>query len=67
MISTNSLAAFTQEVSRTRPGAELSPPASARRLESFPEGERVAQRKLDAVPALPGKPLPRGSLLDLRV
>ena len=65
MISTNSFAAFTQEIGRTRPSAAIQPDAP--RPEGAPEAERVAQRRLDAVPAQPSKPLPRGSLLDLRV
>ena len=67
MISTNSLAAFTQEIARSRPAGELRGPDATRRAEGPPEAERVAQRRLDAVPAAPSKPLPRGSLLDLRV
>ena len=67
MISTNSLAAFTQDVGRTRPGAEARAATAAGRAAGPPEAERVAQRRLDAVPAQPNKPLPRGSLLDLRV
>jgi hypothetical protein len=66
MISTNSLAAFTQEVTRTRPGAESSPVQRNARADR-PEAEQVAQRKLEAVPPAPTRPLPRGSLLDLRV
>ena len=65
MISTNSLAAFTQEIGRTRPSGDLRP--AAPRADGPPDAERVAQRRLDAVPAQPSKPLPRGSLLDLRV
>lgn len=64
MISTNSLAAFTQEVARNRPALA---PAAASRAEAAPAAERVAQRTLEAVPPAPGKPLPRGSLLDLKV
>ncbi|MCX8134097.1 MAG: hypothetical protein N3D18_09055 [Roseococcus sp.] len=68
MISTNSLAAFTQEVARHRPVTEAAPGAAVRRSpEARPvEAEAVAQRRLDAVPPPPAKPLPRGSLLDLR-
>jgi hypothetical protein len=66
MISTNSLAAFTQEITRTRPGTEASP-AQRNARSDRPEAEQVVQRKLDAVPPAPAKPLPRGSLLDLRV
>jgi hypothetical protein len=67
MISTNSLAAFTTQVANTRP----APPV---RGVSPGVGDPVAaepvqaQRTLEAVPATPpAKPLPRGSLLDLRV
>jgi hypothetical protein len=68
MISTNSLAAFTQEVARNRPVTEAAPSAPVRRSpEARPlEAEPVAQRRLETVPPLPSKPLPRGSLLDLR-
>jgi hypothetical protein len=63
MISTNSLAAFAQEVNRTRPQTvepvQLRTPASR-----APESPQ--QRLLEAVPPAPSKPLPRGSLLDLR-
>lgn len=66
MITSNSLAAFTQEVARTRPTPETT---QTRRTESAdaPRAEEVAQRTLEAVPPAPSKPLPRGSLLDLRV
>lgn len=68
MISTNSLAAFTQEVTRTRPALEPRP-ADNRAAAGAPPAtaEPVAQRRLEAVPPVPSKPLPRGSLLDLRV
>jgi len=68
MITTNSLAAFTKEVAPQRPVAEAS---SVRRQNPGEAGglsaEPVAQRRLEAVPPAPTKPLPRGSLLDLRV
>ena len=65
MISTNSLAAFTQEISRARPAPGAAP---AGRAESPLRAEEVAaQRKLEAVPPAPSAPMPRGSLLDLRV
>lgn len=69
MISTNSLAAFAQEISRTRPqqGAvgptEVRAPGGSSSRSAEPP---VTQRLLDAVPPAPSKPLPRGSLLDLR-
>ena len=68
MITTNSLAAFTKEVAPQRPVAE---PSAVRRHSQGEAGglnaEPVAQRRLEAVPPAPSKPLPRGSLLDLRV
>lgn len=73
MITTNSLAAFAKEVAPQnrlpeRPVAE----ASAIRRQMPGEGaamqaEPIAQRRLEAVPPAPSKPLPRGSLLDMRV
>lgn len=66
MISTNSLAAFTQEVARTRPTQGTAP--AARADAPFQATEVAAtQRKLEAVPPAPATALPRGSLLDLRV
>jgi hypothetical protein len=62
MISLNSLAAFTAEVSR------LQAPAQARAASSTPATTAPeAPRRLDALPPQPSSPLPRGSLLDLRV
>ncbi len=63
MISLNSLAAFTAEVSR------LQGPAQARAAGagSAPQPAEPAQRRLEAVPPTPTAPTPRGSLLDLRV
>ena len=66
MINTNALAAFTTQVAPTRPATPVrsaSPGVSA-----APAGDvQPPQLKLDAVPAAPARPLPRGSLLDLRV
>lgn len=67
MITTNSLAAFTQEVARSRPALGTEAPRPAERAQRAPQPEAVAERRLEAVPPPPGKPLPRGSLLDLRV
>ena len=63
MINTNSLAAFTAEVSR------LQAPAQARAASSAPAASAASEapRRLDALPPQPASPLPRGSLLDLRV
>jgi hypothetical protein len=65
MISTQSLPAFTPAVDRAAPA---QPPRDAavpaRTIEA---AAPVAQRSLEAVPAQPARPVPRGSLLDLRV
>lgn len=64
MISTNSLSAFTPEVTFA-PLAErvrgVTPTPGVGREASDP-----AQRPLEIVPGLPKGPLPRGSLLDVR-
>ncbi len=68
MIGTNALAAFAQAISR-------NPAQPVRGLSGAPEGQAAhqgssaspGQRTLDAVPPAPNRPLPRGSLLDLRV
>lgn len=78
MISTNSLAAFTQQVSRSAGmGVQpvRGPDAPAGRVGPISpigggtSGSNAAgqQRSLDALPPPPSQPLPRGSLLDLRV
>ena len=66
MISSNSLAAFTAEVSRN---AGIQGKVQAVRG-SAPDAQRAAPsggRTLGMVPPAPGQALPRGSLLDLRV
>jgi hypothetical protein len=63
MISTNSLAAFTAEVSRA-----VGPAQARAATGTTPAAPAAApQRKLEALPPPPASPLPRGSLLDLRV
>ncbi|WP_176849393.1 hypothetical protein [Belnapia rosea] len=65
MISTNALAAFTSQVAQTRP---TQPVRGVNPTPNGPAAEaQPTQRTLEAVPAAPGRPLPRGSLLDLRV
>jgi hypothetical protein len=65
MISLNSLAAFTQDVSRAAQFEQVRQPSGpAAALSTAPA---VQQRSLEAVPPAPAQPLPRGSLLDLRV
>lgn len=75
MITLNSLSAFAQEISR-RPGPEALGgvmPAAAPSGRSASPGSGgdapSSQRTLDAAPSgpAPPRPLPRGSLLDLRV
>jgi len=68
MISTNSLAAFTQDVSRAAGIGDVQPirPTPARSTGSAAQAA-PSQRLLEAVPPKPTAPLPRGSLLDLRV
>lgn len=63
MITMNSLAAFTAEVSRA------TGPVQARGATSGPNPASPAapERRLDALPPPPSGPVPRGSLLDLRV
>ncbi|NKC29666.1 hypothetical protein [Falsiroseomonas selenitidurans] len=64
MISMNSLAAFTAEVSRTQA------PAQARAAAAGPQplqALQTPQRQLDSLPPPPSGNVPRGSLLDLRV
>jgi hypothetical protein len=64
MISLNSLAAFTAEVTRN---AGLQPWRGAAPAAPAP-ASAAPQRVLHAVPPHPpAHPLPRGSLLDLRV
>ena len=66
MISTQSLPAFTPAVDRAapaRPPRDAGTPVEAVQPAAAP----VAPRSLEAVPAQPSRPVPRGSLLDLRV
>ncbi len=65
MISTNSLAAFTAEVSRTQ-GPALAR-AGGPTTASHGPAAIEAPRRLEALPPPPATPLPRGSLLDLKV
>jgi hypothetical protein len=64
MISTNSLAAFTQDVARAAGIGQVKPVRAAGGQQG---GAEPAPRVLQAVPPAPSTPLPRGSLLDLRV
>jgi hypothetical protein len=65
MITLNSISAFAQEIGR-RPAAEPVrgiTPGSAGLQGAAP----APQRPLETLPPQPLRPLPRGSLLDLRV
>ncbi|MCB4824706.1 hypothetical protein [Roseicella aerolata] len=66
MIATHSLSAFTPAIGRpgeTQPVRGVSPAAPV-----TAQGQAAtSQRPLEAVPPQPLRPLPRGSLLDLRV
>ena len=64
MISTQSLSAFTPAVDRSAP---VQPPRGVTPAIGATEVAAPAQRPLEAVPAQPARPVPRGSLLDLRV
>lgn len=66
MISMNSLAAFTAEVSRFQGPAQARAAAGGGTPGSPPTAPE-SPRRLDALPPPPASPLPRGSLLDLKV
>jgi hypothetical protein len=65
MISTRSLPAFTPAVDRTAPAQPSRDVAAP--VRAVEAAAPATQRSLEAVPAQPARPLPRGSLLDLRV
>ncbi|MBS7809523.1 hypothetical protein [Roseococcus pinisoli] len=65
MTSISPSAVFTPDIARIRPGRETAPAQATGRFDPR-EVEAIAQRKLEAVPPLPARPLPRGSLLDLK-
>jgi hypothetical protein len=67
MISLNSVASIAQEVAANAGIIQArSPVQPVDALAGRNQGQ-VAQRALEAVPPEPAKPLPRGSLLDMRV
>ena len=67
MISLNSLAAFTAEVSRVPGMQQARGTASTTGQGQQPGRQEPTQRKLEALPSMPATPPPRGSMLDLRV
>jgi hypothetical protein len=69
MIALNSLAAFAQEIGRRPPVEPVRAAAASIPAAGLAAADPAAapQRPLEAVPPQPARPLPRGSLLDLRV
>lgn len=68
MLSLNSLAAFTAEVTRSAGiQPQRGPAAGAPFAGDTVQGVAAPQKALPAVPPPPQQALPRGSLLDLRV
>ena len=71
MLSLNSLAAFTAEVTKSagiQPQRGAAAPGASAPFAGDPLQEIAApQKALPAVPPRPQQSLPRGSLLDLRV
>ena len=69
MISTHSLSAFAPAIDRAGPTQALRGAGAAAAPESVQAAAApsAAQRPMEAVPPQPGRPMPRGSLLDLRV
>jgi hypothetical protein len=69
MLTTQSLAAFTPAIGRADPAlpARGATPAASVGGNGRAEVSAAPQRPLDMVPPQPGRPMPRGSLLDLRV
>jgi hypothetical protein len=65
MISLNSLAAFTAEVSRMQGPAQARAASSG--AQPAPVSPVTPMRRLEVLPPQPATPLPRGSLLDLKV
>ncbi|PZW45696.1 hypothetical protein C8P66_111111 [Humitalea rosea] len=69
MITTNALAAFSQDVSRTGGVGAATPVRDVQTASGRSAASALAgpQRTLGAVPPAPSQAPPRGSLLDLRV
>ena len=69
MISTHSLSALTPAIDRAGPAPAPRGTGATAAPESVQAAAApsAAQRPMEAVPAQPARPMPRGSLLDLRV
>lgn len=66
MIASNSLSAFAPAIGQRQPVQPARSPAPAQ-AGAAPGPATAPPRLLDSVPQQPTRPLPRGSLLDLRV
>ena len=66
MISTSALTAFTPAIDRSEPARPVRGVPPLRDLDAR-QVSTTPQRPLEAVPPQPNRPMPRGSLLDLRV
>ena len=68
MLSLNSIAAVSQEIAANAGIIQArSPVQPVDVLGNNRQAQASSQRSLEAVPPEPAKPMPRGSLLDLRV
>ena len=68
MLSLNSIASFSQEIAANAGIIQArSPVQPVDALGNNRQAQTSQQRSLEAVPPEPSKPMPRGSLLDLRV
>ena len=68
MLSLNSVAAVSQEIAAKAGIIQArSPVQPVDALGNNRQAQTSQQRSLEAVPPEPSKPMPRGSLLDLRV
>lgn len=68
MLGMNSVAALSQEIAAKAGILQVrSPVQPVDALGNNRQGQPSPQRSLEAVPPAPAKPMPRGSLLDLRV
>jgi len=67
MISLNALAAFTQEIAANVGIVPVRSPTQPVDAGGMAGQKQPAQRALEKVPPAPANPMPRGSLLDLRV
>jgi hypothetical protein len=67
MISSTSLAGLTPAIGRSEAAQPVRGIAQAQLASARADQAAAPQRPLEAVPPQPSRPMPRGSLLDLRV